>query len=146
VVKTDTILVPTVYEKTDYKGGDIDTVTKDNKKVLQFNDYEALEFETGSAKINPKSYPYLNYLVNILKKNPSYKISFEGHTDNVGDEQVNTKLAEDRVNAVKAYFVSKGINENRIATKSFGSKKPKYKNDTAAGRAKNRRVEIYMEM
>ena len=146
VIKTDTILVPTVYEKTDYKGGDIDTLTKDNKKVLQFNDYEALEFETGSAKINTKSYPYLNYLVNILKKNPTYKISFEGHTDNVGDEEVNTKLAEDRVNAVKTYFVSKGINESRIATKSFGSKKPKYKNDTAAGRAKNRRVEIYMEM
>jgi outer membrane protein OmpA-like peptidoglycan-associated protein len=146
VTKTDTIMIPTVLEKSDYKGGDIDTVTKGGKKVLQFNDYEALEFETGSAKINPKSYAYLNYLVNILKKNPSYKISFDGHTDNVGDVAVNTKLSQDRVDAVKAYFVSKSINENRIATQAFGSKKPKYKNDTAAGRAKNRRVEIYMEM
>jgi OOP family OmpA-OmpF porin len=146
VTKTDTIMIPTVLEKSDYKGGDIDTVTKGGKKVLQFNDYEALEFETGSAKINPKSYAYLNYLVNILKKNPSYKISFDGHTDNVGDEAVNTKLSQDRVDAVKAYFVSKSINENRIATQAYGSKKPKYKNDTAAGRAKNRRVEIYMEM
>ena len=140
------MLVPTVYEKTDYKGGDIDTVAKGDKKVLQFNDYEALEFETGSDKIHTKSYPYLGYLINILKKNPTYKISFQGHTDNVGDEATNQKLSEDRVAAVKTYFVSKGINESRINTQAFGSTKPKYKNDTAAGRAKNRRVEIYMEM
>jgi outer membrane protein OmpA-like peptidoglycan-associated protein len=144
VTKTDTVLIS--LEKSDYKGGDIDTVTKAGKKVLRFNDYEALEFETGSAKIQAKSYSYLNYLINIMKKNPGYKISFEGNTDNVGDETANTKLSQDRVDAVQAYFISKGISDGRITTQAFGSKKPKYKNDTAAGRAKNRRVEIYMEM
>jgi outer membrane protein OmpA-like peptidoglycan-associated protein len=144
VVQRDTIIIS--LEKTDYKGGDIDTVTKAGKKVLQFNDYESLMYETGSDKINAKSYNYLNYLVNILKKNPQYKIEFDGHTDNVGDEAINQKLSEDRVAAVKQYFVSKGISTERITTKAFGSKKPKYKNDSAAGRAKNRRVEIYMEM
>ncbi len=144
IVKRDTIIIS--LEKSDYKGGDIDTVTKGGKKVLQFNDYEALEYETGSAKIHTKSYNYLNYLVNILKKNPGYKILFDGHTDNVGDEATNQKLSQDRVDAVREYFVSKGISTDRITTKAFGSTKPKYKNDTAAGRAKNRRVEIYMEM
>jgi outer membrane protein OmpA-like peptidoglycan-associated protein len=146
VMKHDTILVPTVLEKSEYKGGQIDTVSRGGKKTLQFNDYEALEFETGSAKINPKSYQYLNYLVNIMKQNPGYVILFEGHTDNVGDEEKNQKLSQDRVDAIKSYFETKGIAGNRINTKAFGSKKPKYKNDTAAGRAKNRRVEVFMEM
>ena len=145
VIKRDTIVVS--LEKTDYVGGgNIDTVTKAGKQVLQFNDYEALQYETGSAQIQAKSYSYLNYLINIMKKNQGYKVAFEGHTDNVGDEAANQKLSEDRVDAVKAYFVSKGISGDRITTRAFGSKKPKYKNDSAAGRAKNRRVEIFMEM
>ena len=144
VIKTDTILIS--LEKTDYLGGDIDTVTKGGKKVLQFNDYEALEYETGSAKIQTKSYGYLNYLVNIMKKNPGYKVIFDGHTDNVGDETANQKLSQDRVDAVKDYFVSKGISADRVTTKAYGSTRPKYKNDTVKGRAKNRRVEIYMTL
>jgi outer membrane protein OmpA-like peptidoglycan-associated protein len=144
VIKRDTVII--YLEKSDYKGGDIDTVTKGGKKVLQFNDYESLEYETGSAKINTKSYNYLNYLVNIMKKNPGYRILFEGNTDNVGAEEANQKLSQDRVDAVKEYFVSKGIDAGKINTKAFGSSRPKYKNDNAAGRAKNRRVEIFMEM
>lgn len=142
----DTVLIAAVLEKTEYTGGSIDTVSRGGKAVLQFNDYEALQYETGSSKIQAKSYGYLNYLINIMKKNPSYRVSFEGHTDNVGEEAANQKLSQDRVDAVKAYFVSKGINENRISTKEYGSAKPKYQNTNAAGRAKNRRVEIYMEM
>jgi len=145
IVKRDTIIIS--LEKTDYVGGgNIDTVTKAGKQVLQFNDYEVLQYETGSAQIQAKSYSYLNYLINIMKKNPGYKAVFEGHTDNVGDEDANQKLSQDRVDAVKTYFVSKGISADRVTTKAFGSKKPKYKNDSAAGRAKNRRVEIFMEM
>ena len=144
VIKRDTILIS--LEKTDYQGGDVDTVTKGGKKALQFNDYEALEYETGSAKIQTKSYNYLNYLVNIMKKNPSYRVLFDGHTDNVGDESANQKLSQDRVDAVKDYFISKGISADRVTTKAFGSSRPKYQNDTPKGRAKNRRVEIYMTL
>jgi len=144
IVKRDTIIIS--LEKSDYAGGSIDTVMKAGKQVLQFNDYEVLQYETGSAKIQNKSYNYLNYLVNILKKNSGYRVVFEGHTDNVGEEDANQKLSQDRVDAVKEYVVSKGISSDRVTTKAFGSKKPKYKNDSAAGRAKNRRVEIFMEM
>jgi outer membrane protein OmpA-like peptidoglycan-associated protein len=144
VIKRDTIMI--TLEKSDYKGGDIDTITKAGKKVLQFNDYEALEYETGSARIHTKSTSYLNYLVNIMKSNSNYKILFEGNTDNVGEEEANQKLSQDRVDAVRDYFVARGISADRISSRAYGSKKPKYKNDTAAGRAKNRRVEIFMEM
>lgn len=145
VVKRDTIVIS--LEKTDYTGGNnIDTITKGGKKALQFNDYEVLQYETGSAQIQSKSYNYLNYLLNIMKTNPSYRVIFEGHTDNVGEEESNQKLSQDRVDAVKAYFISKGIAEGRITVRAFGSKRPKYQNTNAAGRAKNRRVEIFMEM
>jgi outer membrane protein OmpA-like peptidoglycan-associated protein len=146
IYKTDTILVPTTYEKSDYKGGDIDTVTTGGKKTLKFNDYDVLQFETGSDKIQAKSYAYMNYLINILKKNPSYHLQLDGHTDNVGDRDANVKLSQSRVNAVRSYFESKGVNGNRILTNAYGPDKPKYKNDSAAGRAKNRRVEVFMEM
>jgi outer membrane protein OmpA-like peptidoglycan-associated protein len=147
VIQIDTVLVPTVLEKSDYKAVDnIDTITKNGKTVLQFNDYEALEFETGSATIKTKSYQYLNYLVNMMKKNLSSKLNLSGHTDNVGDRDKNVKLSQDRVDAVKAYFVSKGISAERLGTQAFGPDKPKYKNDTEKGRAKNRRVEINIEL
>jgi|JI8StandDraft_1071087.scaffolds.fasta_scaffold05630_2 outer membrane protein OmpA-like peptidoglycan-associated protein len=145
VIQKDTILVPTTYEKTDYKGGDVDTVVVDGKTQLKFNDYDLVQFETGSAVIQKKSYPYLNYLINIMKKNPSYKLSLAGHTDNVGDRDKNVKLSQDRVDAVKAYVTSKGVNGSKVSTSAFGPDKPKYKNDSEAGRAKNRRVEVNME-
>lgn len=145
-IEKDTVMIPTVYEKSTYSGGDIDTIKKGGKTMLQFNDYEVLEFETGSSKIQAKSYNYLNYLINIMKQNPKYKMQLQGHTDNVGDEDKNVQLSQSRVDAVKAYFVSRGISADRVGVEAFGSKKPKYKNDTAAGRAKNRRVEIFMEM
>ena len=77
------------------------------------------------AKINSKSFAYLNYLINIMKKNPNYNVLFEGHTDNVGVEADNQKLSEDRVASVKAYFVNKGIAESKVSTKGFGSSRPK---------------------
>jgi outer membrane protein OmpA-like peptidoglycan-associated protein len=64
----------------------------------------------------------------------------------VGDRDKNVKLSQDRVDAVKAYFVSKGISAERLGTQAFGPDKPKYKNDTEKGRAKNRRVEINIEL
>jgi outer membrane protein OmpA-like peptidoglycan-associated protein len=146
VIKKEVIRDTIMLESSDYKGGYVDTITRDGKKVLQFNDYDALEFETGSDRIQTKSYSYLNYLVNIMKNNKSYKVAFAGHTDNVGDPAKNQKLSEDRVAAVKTYFVSKGIAADRVSTSAFGETKPKYPNDTAAHKAKNRRVEINMEM
>jgi outer membrane protein OmpA-like peptidoglycan-associated protein len=55
------------------------------------------------------------------------------------------KLSQDRVDAVKAYVTSKGVSGSKVSTAAFGPDKPKYKNDSEAGRAKNRRVEVSME-
>lgn len=99
-------------------------------------------FATGSAKLLAKSYPSLNNVVQVLQDNPSYKVEVEGHTDTTGTAEKNHKLSHDRANAVKAYLVSKGIDESRITSAGFGSDRPIASNKTAAGKAKNRRVEM----
>lgn len=104
--------------------------------------FSGLKFNPSSAVIQPASYGVLNDLVTFLLKNPNYKIIVEGHTDNSGDEQKNLKLSQDRAEAVKKYMSSKSIEADRITALGYGSSKPVEDNATAAGRAKNRRVEF----
>ena len=72
----------------------------------------------------------------------SYKLSINGHTDNVGNAEKNQKLSEDRAAAVKAYLESKGVDASRLTSAGFGQDQPVADNKTKAGRAKNRRVEF----
>lgn len=99
-------------------------------------------FATGSAKLLTKSNASLNSIYSILNDNPTYMADISGHTDNTGKAEKNQTLSEARANAVKAYMVSKGIAENRLTAEGYGQDKPVADNKTAAGRAKNRRVEI----
>ncbi len=101
---------------------------------------KSIQFQTGKSVILKKSFVSLNNVVQILKTNPSYKLSVEGHTDNVGTDEKNMALSAARANAVKDYFIKKGITENRITAQGFGATKPIAPNTTAAGRTKNRRV------
>jgi outer membrane protein OmpA-like peptidoglycan-associated protein len=99
-------------------------------------------FATGSAKLLAKSYPSLDNVVKILLDNPSYKVDIEGHTDTTGTAEKNHVLSHDRANSVKAYLTGKGIDESRISSAGFGFERPIASNKTAAGKAKNRRVEM----
>ncbi len=99
-------------------------------------------FATGSAKLLAKSFPKLNDVVSILKENPSYKVQIDGHTDDVGKDENNQTLSDNRAASVKAYLASKGVDESRLASTGYGETKPVADNKTAAGRAKNRRVEM----
>lgn len=101
-----------------------------------------LKFETASAKINASSYEGLDKLVDYLKRKKDIKIEVSGHTDNEGNPQANQELSEKRAQAVKTYLVNKGISASRITTKGYGATQPIASNDTANGRAKNRRTEI----
>ncbi|HEY0262344.1 MAG TPA: OmpA family protein, partial [Chitinophagales bacterium] len=136
------VAVPVELEKTDYKGGNIDTIVENGRTTLRFNDYDKIQFETNSTILSKSSTSYLNYLVNQMKLNQSGNLVLSGHTDNVGDDAANKKLSEDRANAVRDYIVSKGIDKNRITTYGFGADLPKFMNSSEAGRAKNRRVEV----
>ena len=99
-------------------------------------------FNTGNAILMAKSNASLDNVVKILKDDPTYQVDISGHTDNVGDAAKNHTLSHDRANAVKAYLVSKGIDQSRVTSEGYGADKPVADNKTAAGRAQNRRVEL----
>jgi OmpA-OmpF porin, OOP family len=99
-------------------------------------------FSTGSYKLLSKSFKSLNEVADILKADESLMIDIDGHTDAVGSDESNHTLSHNRANAVKEYLVSKGIDESRMKTTGYGEEKPVADNDTAAGRAKNRRTEM----
>jgi OmpA-OmpF porin, OOP family len=99
-------------------------------------------FATGSAKLLAKSFKPLNDVVKILNENPTYNLQIDGHTDNTGKADKNQTLSENRAASVMAYITSKGITEDRLASAGYGQDKPAADNKTAAGRAKNRRVEM----
>ncbi len=99
-------------------------------------------FETGKFELKSTSYPELNYVVEILKANPTMKILVGGHTDNVGNAASNQTLSENRARAVMNYLIEKGIEAERLSSKGYGATKPIQTNDTEDGRAKNRRTEI----
>jgi len=99
-------------------------------------------FATGKYTLLSKSYKGLNEVVKILKETPDLKLAIDGHTDDVGSDQSNQTLSDNRAAAVKKYLVSKGIDESRLTSAGHGESEPIADNKTAAGRQKNRRVEL----
>ncbi len=99
-------------------------------------------FVTGSAKLQTKSYKGLNDVVKIMQENPEMKLAIDGHTDNVGSDEYNQKLSDNRAASVMGYIVSKGIDASRITSAGHGETMPIADNKTAAGRQQNRRVEM----
>ena len=99
-------------------------------------------FDFGSARLQKRSLAPLDELVEILKENPSYKLTIESHTDNVGTNESNQKLSDNRSSAVMSYLVKKGIDASRLTASGYGEEKPVASNDTANGRTLNRRSEL----
>jgi outer membrane protein OmpA-like peptidoglycan-associated protein len=106
---------------------------------------EKVQFQTGSAVLTKAAKLELDKGVAFMSQYPTLKFSIEGHTDNTGKEAANQLLSEKRAAAVETYMVSKGANTDRITTAGYGQSKPIVDNKTAAGRAKNRRVEFKMQ-
>ena len=99
-------------------------------------------FEQGKTNLLPQSYPELDLVVSFLKSNPRVKIELAGHTDNRGIPAQNVKLSQARVDKVKSYLVSKGVEAKRINGKGYGGMKPVASNDSEESRQLNRRVEF----
>jgi OmpA-OmpF porin, OOP family len=99
-------------------------------------------FAQAKTDILPESYPELDLVVHFLQTNPNVRIELSGHTDNRGVHADNVKLSQQRVNKVKEYLVSKGVEAKRISGKGYGGTKPIASNDTEDSRRMNRRVEF----
>ena len=101
-----------------------------------------VEFDFGKATLRPASYKTLDDLVEFLQRKSTEKIELGGHTDNIGSEAKNRALSLERAKAIVSYFVAKGISEDRLTSKGYGSQFPVEDNSTEAGRQKNRRTEV----
>lgn len=116
-------------------------VSVEVKKRLAFA-ATAIQFDLGKASIKPASNKILNEIVDILNEYSDYNMTIDGYTDNTGSAERNLELSGERANSVKDYFISKGIDANRLRAKGHGEANPVASNNTRAGRAKNRRVEM----
>jgi outer membrane protein OmpA-like peptidoglycan-associated protein len=97
-------------------------------------------FATNSYSINDTIKTVLDEFIDYLRQNPGVNVALQGHTDNVGSPADNMKLSENRAKAVYDYLVSNSISSSRVSYKGFGETKPIADNNTAEGRAKNRRT------
>lgn len=101
-----------------------------------------IQFESAKSVIKSSSFTILNKVVTVMKDNPAYQLSIEGHTDSSGDDAMNMKLSQERAESVKNYLVSKGVDTNRMTTSGFGETIPVASNETKEGKSMNRRVEF----
>ena len=118
------------------------TQTADNR--LKINIPADAGFATGSAALNPSLTNALNTLSTTLNQNPATVVQIVGHTDNTGSDALNNPLSQSRADSARNFLVQRGVASSRITTAGMGSAQPIADNGTVAGRAANRRVEIYV--
>lgn len=117
------------------------TITRQGEGII-INFDSGILFDVGKADIKPEAQANLQNLAVSLGKNPETDILIIGHTDNTGDGNNNIDLSVQRAAAVKTYLVSNEVKASRLKIDGRGSTEPIADNNTAAGRALNRRVEI----
>lgn len=103
---------------------------------------ESIAFNSGSATLTQGSYKALDAVAQLMKENAAISLSLSGYTDSSGNAESNLRLSKERAGAVKRYLVSQGIDEGRLRAQGFGIANPRADNNTAEGRALNRRVEM----
>ncbi len=118
------------------------TRTEDNQ--LKLNIPNDISFDTGSAAIKPPLRAVLDPFANSLRDDPSARLMIVGHTDNTGSDAINNPLSVERAQSVRDYLVTRGVAASRVETAGRGDREPVASNATEAGRAKNRRVEIFL--
>lgn len=116
--------------------------TADNQLKLDIP--SDLSFDSGQYRIKPGLHAVLDRFASTLNQNPVTTVRIIGHTDNVGSDAANNLLAVNRADATRDYLVSRGVESKRISIDGRGEHEPIADNATAEGRAKNRRVEIFV--
>ena len=118
------------------------TQTTDNQLKLEIP--SDISFDTGRYDIKPDLRPILDRFATTLNQNPVTTLKIIGHTDSSGSDAINGPLSVNRAGATRDYLVARGVAMNRISIDGRGSREPVAENTTAAGRAMNRRVEIFV--
>jgi outer membrane protein OmpA-like peptidoglycan-associated protein len=116
--------------------------TADNQ--LKLNIPADVSFDTGRADIKPNMRPILDQFASGLSGQPNTEVRIIGHADATGSDALNDQLSVQRAQATKNYLAMRGVDPSRIMVAGRGEREPVADNSTEAGRAKNRRVEIYL--
>jgi len=116
--------------------------TSDNRLKLEIP--SDVSFDTNRSDIKPNFRPILDRFAQTLNENPATNVTIIGHTDNTGGDQINQPLSLDRAAHTRDYLTARGINPARITVEGRAAREPIANNDDPAGRARNRRVEIFV--
>jgi len=116
--------------------------TPDNQ--LKLNIPSDISFDTGRADIKPNLRPILDQFASGLSGQPNTEVRIIGHTDNTGSDAINDPLSQRRADAARDYLAARGVDPRRIVTAGRGEHEPIADNSTDLGRARNRRVEIFL--
>jgi outer membrane protein OmpA-like peptidoglycan-associated protein len=114
-----------------------DRAMQDGKIVVN-----GIRFDVGKATLKPESMGPINEIYSLMDKNPEINFSVEGHTDSDGNDETNQALSEERAKTVMNKLIEMGIDKSRLKSTGFGESKPIAGNDSAEGKANNRRVEF----
>jgi OOP family OmpA-OmpF porin len=113
--------------------------------VKQLNDFaKSILFDTGKSTIKQVSFGTLASIKNVMNEYPYARFRIEGHTDSTGSLALNERLSKERAAAVKDYLIANGVEASRLESEGFGPSRPVAYNKTAAGRAQNRRTEVFV--
>ncbi len=127
------------------QGAQVEDVTdKHGLQAIKVTFEGGILFATGKSTLSTDARTRLSSFANSLIANPETDIAIYGHTDNTGSAAINEKLSQERADAVADFIVSYGVLRSRMATKGMSFTEPVADNSTEAGRAQNRRVEIYI--
>ncbi len=118
------------------------TQTQDNQLKLQIP--SDVSFDSGRSDIKPNLRPILDQFASGLSGQPNTEVRIIGHTDNVGSDTVNDPLSMQRAQSTRDYLSARGVSPSRVVIDGRGEREPVATNETADGRAQNRRVEIYL--
>ena len=102
-----------------------------------------VNFDFNSSVVRADSRPVLEEAATLLKQNPGVRVQVKGFTDSIGSAEYNQRLSVQRAEAVYRYLVNLGVDPERLTVEGFGKTQPIADNDTEAGRAQNRRVELH---
>ena len=116
--------------------------TADNRLRMEIP--SDISFDTNRADIKDNFRPILERFATTLKENPATTVTIIGHTDSTGSDSVNQPLSVERASHTRDYLASRGVSPTRVVVEGRGSREPIASNDDNSGRARNRRVEIYV--
>ncbi len=127
------------------EGAEVERITdKNNLQAIKVTFDSGILFSTGKSSLSADSKNALAKFAESLKTTPETDVAIYGHTDNTGSREINEKISNQRAESVAKYLIEKGVSGSRLRTQGMAYDEPVASNETAEGRAQNRRVEIYI--